>query len=191
MQRRADRPICCDIAAHNPSDRARKRFHGKILAKPPAIGREPTRPRFVQARSRYRSSRSLPCRPCRSTCKPLPRTSARKAAGQRKGRTCARDGGTSTSLRTMIPDTSRLFVRNHHIHDANSPSLNCRKSLALGRRQQVENSLIHAARAGAIEWLNANVVGTGVPVLADTLADSAFIAPSDIGIDEAIGTASR
>src|SRR5215469_18738774 len=58
------------------------------------------------------------------------------------------------------------------------------------RRQQVEHALVGAfPRSLRNDRLDADMIGTGVPMLLDTGADLALVAPRHHRIDKAVGTA--
>src|SRR5205085_2109149 len=57
------------------------------------------------------------------------------------------------------------------------------------RRQQGQQLLVGAARAVGADRLDADMVGARIPMFLDALADRRLVAPGDIGVDEAVRTA--
>src|SRR5918911_5539124 len=51
--------------------------------------------------------------------------------------------------------------------------------------------LVRTARAVGVDRLDADMVGPGIPMLLDALADRRLVAPGDIGVDEAVRAAIR
>src|SRR5437667_10536508 len=64
-----------------------------------------------------------------------------------------------------------------------------RRLAAGARRQQRQHLLVGSPRAVGADRLDANMVGAGVPMFLDALADRRLAAPGDIGIDEAVRAA--
>src|SRR3954469_4903317 len=57
--------------------------------------------------------------------------------------------------------------------------------------QQRQHLFVRPPGAVGVDRLDADMVGAGVPVLLDALADRLLGAPGDIGVDEAVGAAAR
>jgi len=75
-------------------------------------------------------------------------------------------------------------MRQHHLRVAELGA----QTLPPGR-EQGEQALVGQALAG--DGLDADVVGARVPVLLDTLADGALIAPGDHRVHQPVGAAPR
>src|SRR5262245_58949760 len=107
---------------------------------------------------------------------------------------------TTSAIRSSRPGTGEGLTSRPSRDAMSLPrSLNRSRDMAFssknltGRRgEQVENPLVdRRARAAWVNRLDADVVRACVPEQLDALADGAFIAPGDVGIDEAIGSAAR
>src|SRR5260370_23799539 len=62
-------------------------------------------------------------------------------------------------------------------------------TLAAAGSQQRQHLVVGSARTVGADRLDADMVGAGVPMLLDALADRRLIAPGDIGVDKAVGAA--
>src|SRR5437588_10509957 len=63
------------------------------------------------------------------------------------------------------------------------------RRLAAARRQHCQYLFVRPARAVGADRLDADMIGAGVPMFLDALADRRLVAPGDIGVDEAVRAA--